>query len=83
LGVGSHSMKAILFSEMGIWLVRCRRVYLALKELCYLLGLETLDRPAWNALQESLALACDKRLSWVNDLHIVLSRLYIPVEVDI
>ncbi|KAJ6603334.1 hypothetical protein DFH09DRAFT_1301152 [Mycena vulgaris] len=83
LGVGSRSMKAVLFSKTGIWPIRYRRVYLALKKLCYLLGLETLDRPAWNALQESLALARNKKLSWVNDLRIVLPRLYIPVELDI
>ncbi|KAJ6528756.1 hypothetical protein DFH09DRAFT_841566, partial [Mycena vulgaris] len=65
LGVGSRSMKAVLFSETGIWPIRYRRVYLALKNLCYLLGLETLDRPAWNALQESLALARKKKLSWL------------------
>jgi hypothetical protein len=48
-----------------------------LKNLCYLLKLRTVDgkpqRPAWNALQQSLELA----------LRIVLSQLYIPVELDI
>jgi hypothetical protein len=75
-------MKAVLFSETGIWPIRYRRVYLALKNLCYWLKLDG-DRPAWNALQESLRLAQDKGISWVNDLRIVLSRLYIPVSLDI
>jgi hypothetical protein len=40
LGVGSRAMKAILFSETGIWPIRYRRVYLALKNLCYWIGLD-------------------------------------------
>ncbi|KAJ7694974.1 hypothetical protein B0H14DRAFT_2173528, partial [Mycena olivaceomarginata] len=82
LGVGSRSMKAVLFSETGIWPIRYRRVYLALKNLCYWIGLDH-DRPAWNALQECLRLARAKKISWINDLRIILSRLYIPVELDI
>jgi hypothetical protein len=42
-----------------------------------------LDRPAWNALQESLGPARAKKISCVNDLRIILSRLYVPVELDI
>ncbi|KAJ7862279.1 hypothetical protein B0H14DRAFT_2349579, partial [Mycena olivaceomarginata] len=76
------SLKAVLFSETGIWPIQYRRVYLALKNLCYWIGLDH-NRPAWNALQESLILARSKKISWVNDLRIVLSRLYIPVELDI
>jgi hypothetical protein len=34
-------------------------------------------------LQESLALARTKQNSWINDLRIVLSRLYIPVDLNI
>ncbi|KAJ7029200.1 hypothetical protein C8F04DRAFT_1265265 [Mycena alexandri] len=83
LGVGSRSLKVILFSETGIWPIKYRRVYLALKNLCHLIGLEDSDRPAWNALQESVALARAKRISWVNDLRIVLSRLYVPVDLEI
>ncbi|KAJ7845715.1 hypothetical protein B0H14DRAFT_3682879, partial [Mycena olivaceomarginata] len=98
LGVGCRSMKAILFSETGIWPIRyspphikrCilfskrlyRHVYLALKNLCYWIGLDH-DRPASNVLQESLRLARAKKISWVNDLQIILSRLYVPVELDI
>ncbi|KAJ7181841.1 hypothetical protein C8R46DRAFT_808951, partial [Mycena filopes] len=74
LGVGSRSMKAVLFSETGIWPIQYRRVYLALKNLCYWLTLDE-DRPAWSALQESLTLARAKKISWFNDLRIVLSRL--------
>ncbi|KAJ7037680.1 hypothetical protein C8F04DRAFT_1232509 [Mycena alexandri] len=52
LGVGARSMHAVLFSETGIWPIKYRRVYLALKYLCYLLGLkyddEESQRPARN-----------------------------------
>jgi hypothetical protein len=82
LGVGSRSLRAVLFSETGIWPIKYRRVYLALKNLCYLLELDH-KRPAWNALQQSLSLARASKISWINDLRIVLSRLYIPVDLDI
>lgn len=81
-GVGSRSLRAVLFSETGIWPIKYRRVYLALTNLCYLLKLDH-QRPAWNGLQESLILARDSQISWINDLRIVLSRLYVPVELDI
>ncbi|KAJ7090739.1 hypothetical protein B0H15DRAFT_778739 [Mycena belliarum] len=83
LGVGSRSMKAVLFSETGIWPIKYRRVYLALKNLCHLIELKDAERPAWNALQESLALAREKKMSWVNDLCIVLRRLDPPVSLEI
>ncbi|KAJ7116278.1 hypothetical protein C8R43DRAFT_902453 [Mycena crocata] len=82
LGVGSRSLRAVLFSETGIWPIKYRRVFLALKNLCYLLELNH-KRPAWNGLQDSLNLARSSQISWINDLRIVLSRLYIPVELDI
>lgn len=82
LGIGSRSMKAVLFSETGIGPIRYRRVYLALKNLCYWIELDH-GRLAWNALQESLKLAREKRISWINDLRIILTRLYIPVPLDI
>ena len=82
LGVGSRSLTVVLFSETGIWPIKYRRVYLALKNLCYLLQLDP-KRPAYNALQESLALARASQISWINDLRIVLSRLHIPVELNI
>jgi hypothetical protein len=50
--------------------------------LCYLLQLED-KRPPSLALQDSLALARDKKISWISDLRIVLARLYIPVELSI
>jgi hypothetical protein len=40
-------------------------------------------RPASLALQDSLSLAREKRISWINDLRIVLARLHIPVELKI
>ena len=83
LGVGRRSMKAVLFSETGIWPIKYRRVHLALKYLCYLLQLDK-RRPASNALlSESIMLARKGQLCWINDLRIVLSRLYVPVHLDI
>ncbi|KAJ6598712.1 hypothetical protein B0H10DRAFT_1825934 [Mycena sp. CBHHK59/15] len=77
LGVGVRSMRAVLFSETGIWSIRYRCIYLALKNLCYLLKLKAEEgkpqRPAWNAFQQSVNLARAKKISWVNDLRIVLS----------
>ena len=49
LSVGSRSLTVVLFSETGIWPIKYRRVYLALKNLCYLLQLDP-QRPAYNAL---------------------------------
>ncbi|KAJ6615911.1 hypothetical protein B0H10DRAFT_1629587, partial [Mycena sp. CBHHK59/15] len=74
LGVGRQSLRAVLFSKTGIWPIKYRRVYSALKYLCYLLELDS-KRPASNALHESLTLAREQRLCWINDLRIVLSRL--------
>ncbi|KAJ7712476.1 hypothetical protein B0H14DRAFT_2294125, partial [Mycena olivaceomarginata] len=74
LGVGRRSMRAVLFSETGIWPIKYHRVYLALKYLCYLLELDA-KRPASKCVQESFKLAREQRLSWINDLRIVLSRL--------
>ncbi|KAJ7723253.1 hypothetical protein B0H16DRAFT_1334262 [Mycena metata] len=69
LGLGARSMRAILFSETGIWPIKYRRVYLALKALCYRIELDP-ARPAWNALQDSLKLARSQKLCWFNDLRI-------------
>ncbi|KAJ6548980.1 hypothetical protein B0H19DRAFT_952897 [Mycena capillaripes] len=82
LGVGRRSLKVVLFSETGIWPIKYRRVYLALKYLCYLLQVDQ-NRRAWNALQESISLARKQKLSWINDLRIVLSRLHVPVFLEI
>ncbi|KAJ7265164.1 hypothetical protein C8J57DRAFT_1069585 [Mycena rebaudengoi] len=82
LGVGRRSMRAVLFSETGIWPIKYRRVYLALKYLCYLLQLDSVH-PASNAVQESIALALAQRISWINDLRVVLSQLYVPVPLAI
>ncbi|KAJ7050604.1 hypothetical protein C8F01DRAFT_1000384 [Mycena amicta] len=83
LGVGSRSLIAVLFSETGLWPIRYRRVYLALKNLCHLLELENDQRPAWNALQESLTLARAGHSCWAKDLCTVLSELFVPVALDI
>ncbi|KAJ6549954.1 hypothetical protein B0H19DRAFT_952273 [Mycena capillaripes] len=81
-GLGARSMEAVLFSETGVWPIRYRRVYLAPKNSCFWIGLDH-ERPAWSALQESLRLSRNKHIARINDLRIVLSRLYIPVQLDI
>ncbi|KAJ7712552.1 hypothetical protein B0H14DRAFT_2414165, partial [Mycena olivaceomarginata] len=73
----------VLFSETDIWPIKYRRIYLALKNLVHIIKLKDQDRPVWNALQESLDLARAKKISWVNDLRLVLSKLHIPVELNI
>lgn len=82
LGVGSRSMQAILFSETGIWPIKYRRLYLALKYLLYLVGLPH-DRLAWHALMQSMTLARQGQHSWVNDLCVVLAKLPVTVGLDI
>jgi hypothetical protein len=82
LGVGSRCLRVVLFSETGIWPIRYRRVYLALKYLCYLLELDD-RRSASHALQDSLTLARAQKISWINDLRIVLARLHVPVRLNI
>jgi hypothetical protein len=42
-----------------------------------------MKRPAANALRESITLARSQQLCWINDLQTVLSRLYLPVHLDI
>ncbi|KAJ7451708.1 hypothetical protein B0H11DRAFT_1689775, partial [Mycena galericulata] len=74
LGLGRRSLRAVLFSETGIWPIKYCCLYLALKYLCYLLELDP-KRPASNALHESMKLATEQRLSGINDLRILLSRL--------
>ncbi|KAJ7710922.1 hypothetical protein B0H17DRAFT_1124000 [Mycena rosella] len=53
------------------------------KFLRRMLELKDSTRPAYSALQESLTLGCAGKISWVTDLCIVLSRLNIPVTLDI
>ncbi|KAJ7061775.1 hypothetical protein C8F01DRAFT_1083160 [Mycena amicta] len=69
LGIGSCSMRAVLYSETGIWPIKYRRVYLALKNLCHLIALNGQDRPAYDALQDSLTLARNGHDSWAKDLY--------------
>ncbi|KAJ7071673.1 hypothetical protein C8F01DRAFT_1047744 [Mycena amicta] len=87
LGLGSRSLTVVLFSETGIWPVKYRRVFLALKYLRYLLTLHAHDqhpaRPAWHALHESVALAQRRETSWILHLRKALSRLTPHVEFNI
>lgn len=71
-------MLAVLFSETGIWPIRYRRVTLALKYLKYLIQLPH-KRLAWCAMMDSLDLAKNGQISWINDMRLVLAELPIPV----
>lgn len=82
LGLGSRSNVAVLFSETGLWPIKYRRIHLALVRLQYMIELPH-NRPAWNAFQDSLTLAREHKVSWMNDLRIVLFRLPVPVLFDI
>lgn len=62
--------------------VTYRQVYLALKYFAYVLELPH-NTSAWNALQDSLKLVRARKLSWVNDLWLVLIQLPIPVHFNI
>lgn len=78
LGLGAKSMVAVLFSETGIWPIRYRRATLALKYLRYLVQLPH-ERLAWCAITDSLNLAKDGQISWINDMRLVLAKLPVPV----
>lgn len=82
LGLGNRSELAVLFSETGIVPIKYRRIQTALDYLKYLIKLPE-DRLAKDALLDSLDLARNGAISWVNDLRLVLERLPIPVLWDI
>lgn len=82
LGIGSRSMLAVLFTETGIMPVAFRRALLALGYLRYLLQLPP-SHFARAAYLDSLQLAADSHPCWISDLRLVLSRLPVPVQLDL
>jgi hypothetical protein len=70
LGLNERSVISVLFSETGLEPISYRRVLLLLGNLKYLVK---------NGLLDSLRLARQHKMSWVNDVVIVLSELSIPV----
>lgn len=78
LGLSERSVTAVLFSETGLEPIRYRRVALNLKYLKHLAALDE-GRLAKDALLDSLDLAQQIKMSWINDIVIVLADLPIPV----
>ncbi|KAJ6489574.1 hypothetical protein C8R47DRAFT_977892 [Mycena vitilis] len=82
LKLTERSVIAVLFSETGLEPISYRRVSLLLRNLKYLAGL-TEERLVKNGLIDSLNLAREHKMAWVNDVVIVLSELPIPVYWDV
>jgi hypothetical protein len=78
LGLTERSVIAVLFSETGLEHISYRRALLLLRNLKYLANLGE-ERLVKNGLLDSLNLARQHKMSWVNDVVIVLSGLAIPV----
>ncbi|KAK0484151.1 hypothetical protein EDD18DRAFT_1198835 [Armillaria luteobubalina] len=82
LGVTKRSPVAPLFSETGMWPIRYRRIMLALQYWQYALSLPN-DHFLSCAFRDSLALAQDRRSSWLTDLARALSAFHVPVHLDL
>jgi hypothetical protein len=80
LGLNSHSMLAILFTETGQMPVRIRRLLLALGRLEYMASLDP-GRVVHSALLDSVALLREGKPGWATDLAIILKRLPTPVNI--
>ncbi|KAJ7166417.1 hypothetical protein C8R43DRAFT_830909, partial [Mycena crocata] len=78
LGLTERSVKAVLFSETGIEPISYRRASLLLKNLRHMTKLGD-ERLVKDGLIDSLDLAREQKMSWVNDIMIVLAELPIPV----
>ncbi|RDX40928.1 hypothetical protein OH76DRAFT_1302111, partial [Lentinus brumalis] len=77
LGLGPRSQRAPLFTETGIWPLRFRRAWLAVRYLAYLLR----QQPPipYSALQEAWTLSSQGHPSWYSDLRHALRALPVPV----
>ncbi|KAJ6459775.1 hypothetical protein C8R47DRAFT_959130, partial [Mycena vitilis] len=82
LGLTERSVVAVLFSETGLEPISYRRVQMLLRNLKHLAALGE-ERLVKNGLIDSLALARQQRMSWLNDIVIVLSTLPVPVYWDV
>ncbi|KAJ6519050.1 hypothetical protein C8R45DRAFT_807073 [Mycena sanguinolenta] len=78
LGLNSHSMLAVLFTETGQMPVRIRHVLLALGRLIYMLGVEH-GRVVKDVMLDSISLCRQGRPSWASDLLLVLRKLPSPI----
>ncbi|KAJ7159833.1 hypothetical protein C8R43DRAFT_880676 [Mycena crocata] len=85
LGLTARSMTAILFSETGLEPIRYRRVRQLLGYFHHMAVLAEKDptRLIADGLLDSLDLARQHKISWINDICVVLSKLPIPVYWDL
>ncbi|KAJ7017980.1 hypothetical protein C8F04DRAFT_1278475 [Mycena alexandri] len=74
LGLTERSVIAVLFSETGLEPISYRRVFLLQKNLKHLASLSN-ERLVKHGLIDSLTLAQEPKMSWVNDVVLVLIRL--------
>ncbi|KAJ7021684.1 hypothetical protein C8F04DRAFT_972436 [Mycena alexandri] len=81
LGLNSHSMLAILFTETGQMPLRIRRLLLALGRLRYMVEVGP-GRVVHDAFLDSIALLREGKPGWASDLVILLRRLPTPILVD-
>ncbi|KAJ7887948.1 hypothetical protein B0H13DRAFT_2342185 [Mycena leptocephala] len=81
LGLNSHSMIAVLFTETGQMPVRIRRLLLALGRLKYMLAVDP-SRVVRSALMDSIALLREGKPGWASDLTIMLRRLPTSIHVQ-
>ncbi|KAF8158387.1 hypothetical protein B0H34DRAFT_656575 [Crassisporium funariophilum] len=82
LGLNTRCPIVVLYSETGIQPIRYRRILAALKYLEYMVSLPP-ERLVYNAIMDSYALACEGKISWINDMRIALAKLPIAVRWDI
>ncbi|KAJ7165504.1 hypothetical protein C8R43DRAFT_816490, partial [Mycena crocata] len=78
LGVGAYSMRAPLFTELGLVPLRYRRLIIALRYLGYLVGLDK-KHYARAAAEDSYNLFCNGHQGYWMDLTYALQSLRIPV----
>ncbi|KAJ7918680.1 hypothetical protein B0H13DRAFT_2435218 [Mycena leptocephala] len=81
LGLNSHSMLAVLFTETGLMPVRIRRLLLALGRLEYMLSTDP-RRIVHSALLDSVALFREGKSGWASDLAVMLKRLPTAIDVE-
>ncbi|KAJ7150825.1 hypothetical protein C8R43DRAFT_1191268 [Mycena crocata] len=80
LGINSHSMIAVLFTETGIMPIRIRRLLMALGRLRYMAELGDERRVRW-ALLDSVDLFSEGCAGWAGDLAIMLRTLPMPIRI--
>ncbi|KAJ6450210.1 hypothetical protein C8R47DRAFT_998968 [Mycena vitilis] len=78
LGLGPYSIRAPLFTELGLVPIRYRRLILAIRYLGYLISLPPAHY-ARAALEDSFLLFCEGKQGYWMDLHCALRNLPFPI----